>query len=491
MPNFKQKGLAYYRLGEAGIAQIFIVFILLAVIIAGLYLIKHAQVFKSKAASVQPDAAKNILLANASASSDNPGNFIVLKSEKEGKNLNPRYLIEYQPILDLFIFTVFDTPVETVRKEAEADLLQRSGNNLQSLCTLHFLLQAPDFVTNGEKATDNQLAICKELSLQTQSGNPPADNFTPSLNDTFQSIGSAITQDGGKAFLSNKPIVASEDLPQNVYITLCRNNGTNAEGVWQVGRNLQAANITTYANQENARCNWPIPNYLVFTQDVPVGAYLTLCETEDGSQTPKESFWQIDNSGRVADYRGVKDGCSQAPAVIPEKISSKLLSFSGGSSICPVPGGSITTHSYIADNTKGHCGGGYGYTCNCGTNGRRAKAIDVPTQGKQVILPYLPGQSTQWKLITGPYSIDDSEGGGYGYTFEATAESNKWYLDLLHMNLSKNLSLGNQYPPETAIGTTAADHVHMIIGKNLSKKPVAGSATDCDPNWLASDFMCQ
>lgn len=159
---------------------------------------------------------------------------------------------------------------------------------------------------------------------------------------------------------------------------------------------------------------------------------------------------------------------------------------------CPVPGGSISTPSYNANNANqqtGHCGGGYGYTCNCGTTGRRAKAIDVPTSGKAVIMPTVNAQEVTWRLIVGPYSVDNQEGGGVGYTFEATVGNDKWYLDMLHLNTG--LTLGQTYPSGTSIGTTVASHVHMTMGKNLATTPVAGTSTDCDPNWLPSDFMCK
>lgn len=158
-------------------------------------------------------------------------------------------------------------------------------------------------------------------------------------------------------------------------------------------------------------------------------------------------------------------------------------------SSCPVPGGSISTPSYNADPQNGHCGGGYGYSCRCGTSGRRAKAIDVPTYGKSVVSPTINNQSVNWQIIVGPYSVDSQEGGGVGYTFEATLGTDKWYLDTLHMNTG--LSLGQIYPSGTSIGTSVAGHIHMTMGKNLAQTPVAGTNTDCDPNWLPSDFVCK
>lgn len=157
---------------------------------------------------------------------------------------------------------------------------------------------------------------------------------------------------------------------------------------------------------------------------------------------------------------------------------------------CPVPGGRISTPSYNANPSTGHCGGGYSYTCKCGTSGRRAKAIDVPTNGQSVVLPTVNGQSVNWKLIEGPYPIDNGEGGGQGYTFQASQGNDIWYLDMLHLNTSA-LGRGVEYSSGTPVATTVIDHVHMTMGKNLSSAPVAGTGTDCDPSWLPSDFLCQ
>lgn len=157
---------------------------------------------------------------------------------------------------------------------------------------------------------------------------------------------------------------------------------------------------------------------------------------------------------------------------------------------CPVAEGHISTPSYNANPSTGHCGGSYSYACKCGTSGRRAKAIDVPTNGQSVILPTIENQQVTWRLIVGPYAVDSGEGGGLGYTFQATLGGNSWYLDMLHLNQSP-LALGGEYPSGTPVAKSAITHVHMTIGKNLSSAPVAGSPTDCDPNWLPSDFLCQ
>lgn len=157
---------------------------------------------------------------------------------------------------------------------------------------------------------------------------------------------------------------------------------------------------------------------------------------------------------------------------------------------CPIPQGAISTPSYQADPIQGHCGSKYGYSCRCGTEGRRAKAIDVPTGGKAVVLPTIEGQQVTWHLVAGPYPVDNQEGGGVGYTFETLLGSDKWYLDMLHLKLSP-ISQGVDYLSGKSIGEASAEHVHMTIGKNLSSAPVAGTSTDCDPGWLPSDFMCK
>lgn len=161
---------------------------------------------------------------------------------------------------------------------------------------------------------------------------------------------------------------------------------------------------------------------------------------------------------------------------------------------CPVPGGTISTPSYFANKSTGHCGGSYKYECNCGTTGRRAKAIDVPTNGQDVLLPSIDGKQVGWNLILKGYPVDAGEGGGVGHTFETKVGEDWWYLDILHMQQT-GLNYGSTYTSGTAIGKSAAAHAHMTIGKNNQKKPTSPglnpNTSDCDPGWLASDFLCQ
>lgn len=159
-------------------------------------------------------------------------------------------------------------------------------------------------------------------------------------------------------------------------------------------------------------------------------------------------------------------------------------------SSCPVSGGKISTPSFQADPVRGHCGSSYGFQCRCGTEGRRAKAIDVPTLGTDVVMPTINGQNVTWRLIVGPYSIDNSEGGGSGYTFETSLGPDKWYLDMLHLGPLAP-TVGLEYTSGMPVAKSIGGHVHLTIGKNLNQTPLAGTATDCDPNWLPSDFVCR
>lgn len=181
-------------------------------------------------------------------------------------------------------------------------------------------------------------------------------------------------------------------------------------------------------------------------------------------------------------------------AQTPEQIIDQSAGDPQAVSVsCPVPGGRIGTYSHQVGTqlgTGGHCTPGfYGFSCNCGTEGRRAKAIDVYTGGQGVILPQIGNRNVEWKLTTRNYSVDGSEGGGLGNTFEAVAGPDTWYLDMLHLQPT-SLQTGQSYLSGTEVATSVGAHVHTTIGKNLSRTPSAGSETDCDPGWMPSDFMC-
>lgn len=172
------------------------------------------------------------------------------------------------------------------------------------------------------------------------------------------------------------------------------------------------------------------------------------------------------------------------------------------SSACPVPGSTISTASYNADPIRGHCNPDYqGCRVECRETGRRAKAIDVRADGKDVILPTVQGQPVRWTLINPPYSIAADDGGGWGYTFRTSYAGNTWYADMLHLLPSSTVVKDGIYASGHIIGKVDAaalqvvgsePHVHVTIGKNLTTPVSPGSlSTDCDPGWLSSDFMCQ
>ena len=164
-----------------------------------------------------------------------------------------------------------------------------------------------------------------------------------------------------------------------------------------------------------------------------------------------------------------------------------------GTVSCPVPNGKISTHSHQVGTTLrvggGHCTPGfYSLSCNCGTNGRRSKAIDVLTNGGDVYLPQINSQNVNWTTIS-DYSVAAADGGGFGYTFQTNVGSDTWYIDFLHM-AGANVKIGSILPSGTSIGKVVAAHVHFTVGKNLNGTPAAGSPSDCDPNWMPSDFVC-
>lgn len=171
-------------------------------------------------------------------------------------------------------------------------------------------------------------------------------------------------------------------------------------------------------------------------------------------------------------------------------LETAVTNPSQGGFSCPVQGGSIVTHSAQFDPVNGHCGQIYSntFSCNCGTQGRRAKAIDVATNGGDVFLPQIEGKDVNW-LLKLNYSVAPGDGGGNGYVFETDAGGAKWHIDFVHM-AGANVSIGQSYPSGTNLGKVAQGHVHFTIGKNLANSPVPGTATDCDPNWLPSEFAC-
>lgn len=165
--------------------------------------------------------------------------------------------------------------------------------------------------------------------------------------------------------------------------------------------------------------------------------------------------------------------------------TSTTSSASAPTVSCPVPNGKISFNSY--EGGKGHCGPGYGFDCNCGTKGRRAKAIDV--KGGDPVLPQIEGESVNWTYLIS-YTVEGGEGGGKGHTFRAKKGADSWYLDILHLSNSP-LTEGKEYPSGTKIGAIDGPHAHLTVGKNLKTDfPRAATESDCDPGWMPSEFVC-
>ncbi|MDO8619535.1 MAG: hypothetical protein Q7R49_06385 [Candidatus Daviesbacteria bacterium] len=163
-------------------------------------------------------------------------------------------------------------------------------------------------------------------------------------------------------------------------------------------------------------------------------------------------------------------------------------------SSCPVSGGVIKTPSFQGSSTGGHCSPGYG---SCPTDSRRAKAIDVDTQGQEVIFPTINGAKLTWIYVPTEITLtgNDCEGQnlncGKFYIFKAVSGSDTWVLHLLHLdpNTAKfdRTSTGN-LSGSVAGKTVPGIYLHVEIGKNVANitQPPLGSA-DFDPGWIPAD----
>lgn len=172
---------------------------------------------------------------------------------------------------------------------------------------------------------------------------------------------------------------------------------------------------------------------------------------------------------------------------------------------CPVSSSKITWPSYqinpLTSIPTGHCTTDDEGKCptDCPFTGRRAKSIDIDTSGgKNVILPAINGQSVQWKFIqplcagAGTYPNCSAANGGTGglYTFEGTVlgQTDKWYLQLVHMTVPSQLILNQTYTSGTIAGKTDISIVHVTMGKNIINPLGSGTTdTDCDPGWIPAD----
>lgn len=162
---------------------------------------------------------------------------------------------------------------------------------------------------------------------------------------------------------------------------------------------------------------------------------------------------------------------------------------------CPVTDGKITTHSYKYDPANGHCGEGYtraGFKCDI--NSRRAKSIDVLTNGRDVALPSIENQVAQWEFVqTFPIADNDCEKKdsdgkcGIGLSFQANIDlGQRWTLHLIHMDktIANSLTPGAQYSSGTTIGPSAIGHVHVTIGRNVKNQ-----FAQIDSGWIPAEDL--
>lgn len=306
MPIFATKDF------QKGIAQILIILFLVIGLLVGLYVVRQTQVLNSRANSTAPEDAKSNLLQNASAPYDEFNNQIVL----DEKDKDFSYQVEYQPEFDQFILVIYKTPIEKVREDAEQALLAKSGD-LDSLCALQFTVLAPHFVASGENYTDDTLDLCKKRMLQLE-----GSDFSP---HTFQFETLSPQKDPPGQFLSDLQIVTSEQFPMFVYIKLCRNNGQPVEGVWHTRKDPLIGEFLY--NQRIERCNNPTPNYLVFTEPVPEGTLVALCESK--TLPWRESVWKVNSTGYTADYVTTHDDCTLPPSPDTTETSANQVCSTG------------------------------------------------------------------------------------------------------------------------------------------------------------------
>ena len=106
-------------------------------------------------------AAERKLLSNAASPINSNDDRIVLEVLQSGAGSNSRYKVEYQPPFHLFLLVILDTPIDKIRQEAEAALLNQAGGDQKELCKLNIHVTVPAFVTGGIAETDNKLNICK------------------------------------------------------------------------------------------------------------------------------------------------------------------------------------------------------------------------------------------------------------------------------------------------------------------------------------------
>jgi len=168
---------------------------------------------------------------------------------------------------------------------------------------------------------------------------------------------------------------------------------------------------------------------------------------------------------------------------------------------CPVANGSISTPSYQADPTNGHCGDNYPKTDSPCTvpYSRRALSIDVPNSS-QAVLPMIEGKAVKWAFVNqidmqvGDCSNPGPNGCGKEFVFVNYLDGGKnWTLFIGHIGFT-SMMMGQTYDSGAIVGGSAIEHFHFSIGKDISNPTSfpAGSS-DTRPGWLAADVdagMC-
>lgn len=181
----------------------------------------------------------------------------------------------------------------------------------------------------------------------------------------------------------------------------------------------------------------------------------------------------------------------------------------GTTADCPAPGASITFGSY-GTGPKAHCTEAF-EGCQFGPNGelpRRAKSIDIDTQGKIVIFPTISGQKVNWFYLA-EFALNkpgECERGvsncGYGYVFEAkTSDNTRWALHLLHIDsfTAQFKRFEGSNSSGTVVGKTVVNVIndqsipvvlHVNIGKNIKNagSPPAGGS-DFEPGWIKPEDL--
>lgn len=173
----------------------------------------------------------------------------------------------------------------------------------------------------------------------------------------------------------------------------------------------------------------------------------------------------------------------------------QLITQPGELASCPVPGAKITYGSY-GTGPKAHCTEAF-EGCKFGPNGelpRRAKSIDIDTQGQEAIFPTINGEKIDWYFLS-KYDLDTKRGDceknvtdcGAAFVFGGKTKDNAfWTLHLVHLDKINSLkfNFGVVYESGQPAGKTAKDVVlHINIGKNITPSNLPGSE-DLDPGWI-------